>query len=255
MLRKANAVLSLFTPDRPELAVAEIGELLGRPRSTVYRMLATMATEGFLDQDPVTGRYRVGMRLAALGELARSSTSLQRVGHEVLLDLAEATGELASLMVPSGDEGVTVDVVESYHPLKIPAHLGGRFPLHATAGGRVMLAAQPEDAVDRVLSRPLARVTPATITSPVRLRRELGTVRRQGYAVVEGEWLADVNAVAAPVRDHRGELIAAIGAASPPTRWKSSHRRAMIKTVVTHAERLSRAMGHASSAGDRPARR
>ena len=249
MLRKANAILSLFTPDTPELAVVEIAERLKRPRSTVYRILGTMAETGFLDQDPNTGRFRVGMHLATLGELARQSTSLQREVHPMLLHLSEVTEEMSTLMVPNRDEGVTVDVIESFHPLKIPGHLGGRFPLHATAGGKVLLAWRPPADIDRVLRQPLQAFTGKTITSVPKLLKELELTRRQGYGVSRGEWLDDVFAVAAPVRDHRGRVVAALAVASPPSRWKPAHIKKMATAVVRCGLDASRALGGGGGAG------
>ena len=249
MLQKANAVLSLFTPDTPELAVIEIAERLKRPRSTVYRILGTMAEAGFLDQDPNTGRYRVGMHLATLGELARQSTSLQRVVHPMLLHLSEVTEEMSTLMVPNGDEGVTVDVIESFHPLKIPGHLGGRFPLHATAGGKVLLAWRSKAEIDRLLKQPLPAHTSKTITSLPKLVKELETTRRLGYGVSRGEWLEDVHAVAAPVRDHRGRVEAALAVASPPSRWKPAHVKRMVAAVLKCGMEASRAMGSGGGLG------
>lgn len=244
MLNKASTILSLFTAERPELAVLEIAQLLRRPRSSVYRILAKMAEAGFLDQDPSTGRYRVGIRLAGLGELARHSTSLQRAAWPWLCRVGEVTGELASLMVASGGEGVTVDVLESPHPLKIPAHLGGRFPLHATAGGKVLLAWLPEPEAERWLKRPLARLTGKTVTSTGRLQRELEVTRRRGHATAVGEWVDDVCAVAAPIRDHRGQVIAAVGSACPPSRWNARTIRLMANAVMEAGEGISRAMGY-----------
>ena len=140
MIRKLDQILSLFTHDRPELTGPEIAQLVGRPKSTVYRLLGNFTVAGYLDQDQDTARYRLGIRLASLGEIARHSTSLQRVALPSLRQLAEDTGELATLMVLSGAEGVTIDVVESYHPLMLPGLLGGHLPLHATAGGKALLA-------------------------------------------------------------------------------------------------------------------
>ena len=87
--------------------------------------------------------------------MARRSTSLQRVAYPHLLRATETTGESSVLMVRSGHEGVTIDLLDSYQPLRIPQHLGGRFPLHATAGGRVFLAWMPEAEVDAILRGPL----------------------------------------------------------------------------------------------------
>jgi IclR family KDG regulon transcriptional repressor len=244
MLTKANDILSLFSAERSELAVLEVAELLGRPRSSVYRLLARMAAAGFLDQDPDTGRYRVGIRLAGWGELARHSTSLQRVAYPELCRLGEVTGESAVLMVLSGHEGVTIDVVETYHPLRIPQHLGGRFPLHSTAGGKVLLAGQSAGKIDQFLKQPLARCTAATITNPAKLRRELEITRQRGYGLSAGEWFDDVFAVAAPVRDHRSQVMAAVAVACPPSRWSARTIKTMAAACQCAAEAISRGMGH-----------
>jgi DNA-binding IclR family transcriptional regulator len=203
-----------------------------------------MARAGFLDQDPVSGRYRVGIRLANLGELARHSTSLQRVAWPSLCRVGEVTGETATLMVVSGREGVTIDVQESFHPLKIPGHLGGRFPLHATAGGKVLLAWQPRAELGRLLTAPLARLTPATITSMARLEKELEATRSRGYGMSAAEWLTDVYAVAAPIRDHRGQVVAAVASACPKSRWEPKTIRTMAKVVMDAGAEISRNLGY-----------
>ncbi|MDX2057557.1 MAG: IclR family transcriptional regulator [Gemmatimonadales bacterium] len=245
MLEKVNAILALFSTERPELSVIEIAERLRRPRSSVYRIVARAAKAGFLDQDPVTARYRVGIHLAALGELARHSTSLQRVAYPHLLALAEASGgETVVLMVPSGAEGVTIDLVEGFHPVRIPHHLGGRFPLHATAGGKLFLAAMPDAEVTRILRRPLVRATRKTITEPAKLRKELDLTRRRDYGVAIGEWVDDLCAVAAPVRDYRARVVAAIGVACPSPRWSPKVQRALVTACVHAAGETSRALGY-----------
>lgn len=248
MLEKVNTILDLFSPERPELSVIEIAARLRRPRSTVYRVLARTAEAGFLDHDPISGKYRIGMRLAALGELARHSTSLQRVAYPHLLRLGETSGgETVVLMVRSGDEGVTLDVVEGFHPVRIPHHLGGRFPLHATAGGKVFLAHLPAAELERILKTPRVRCTKLTVTDPGKIRRELELTRRRGYGIAEGEWLDDLHAVAAPVRDHRGNVVAAIGVACPTPRWNPKTQRSLVQACVTAANDVSGALGYRTS--------
>ncbi|MFN0180740.1 MAG: IclR family transcriptional regulator [Gemmatimonadales bacterium] len=245
MLDKANAILALFSAERPELSAVEIADQLGRPRSSVYRIVSRMTHEGFLDQDPGTSRYRVGIHLAALGELARHSTSLQRVAYPHLLGLGEASGgETVVLMVPSGAEGVTVDLVEGFHPVRIPHHLGGRFPLHATAGGKVFLAAMPHEEVDAILRRPLVKCAKRTITDPGKLRKELDLTRRRGYAMAVSEWVDDLCSVAAPVRNHRKRVIAAIGVACPSSRWSPKFTRALTAACLRAVDGVSRELGH-----------
>src|SRR5207302_7536047 len=145
---------------------------------TDYRLLGNFTAAGYLDQDQDTARYRLGIRLASLGEIARHSTSLQRVALPSLRQLAEDTGELATLMVLSGAEGVTIDVVESYHPLMLPGLLGGHLPLHATAGGKALLAWRVAEEWRRILRPPLKRYTPSTLTDLADLEAEFVPARK-----------------------------------------------------------------------------
>ena len=210
MLQKLGKVLALFSPEQPELSVREIARVFRWPKSTAYRILSRIEASGFLDRDEHSGTYRLGIRLAAYGELARHSTSLQRVVSPWLRKLSDATSETATLMLYNGTEGVTVDVVESFQPLMLPGLLGGSMALHATAGGKALLAWAPPGRQSAFMSRPLPRYTPTTITDIAELERELEKSRKRGYTMVSGERVEDVYGVAAPIFDHRGEVNAAL---------------------------------------------
>lgn len=244
MLTKATTILSLFSTERPELSALEVAARIRRPKSTVYRLMAQMAEAGLLDVDPGTGRYRVGILLASYGEVARRSTSLQRVAYPHLLRATETSGESSVLMVQSGPEGVTIDLLDSYQPLRIPQHLGGRFPLHATAGGRVFLAWMPDAEADAILKGPLVACTPRTETSPAAIRRELALVRKRGYAIGDGEWVEDVCAVAAPIRDHRGAVVAAVATSCPRPRWNARAQKTLIAAALQAGQEISRSLGY-----------
>lgn len=244
MLKKLNQVLSLFTPERTELSVLEVAELLGRPRSTVYRLLANIEREGFLDQDAVTGLYRVGIRLAALGELASHSTSLQRLIMPELRRLNSETGETATLMLLLGNEGITVDVVDSYQPLMTPGLLGRHNPIHASAGGKAFLTWLPQVQRDKLIVTPLKRYTPTTITDVRALLKELEHSRRRGYTTVKGEFSSDVIGAAAPIWNHRNAMVATVTIGGPSTRVTSARLASLGKAVIETCERVSRMLGH-----------
>lgn len=259
MIRKLDRVLSLFSLERTELNGPEIATLIGRPKSTVYRLLANFTEAGYLDQDPDTGRYRLGIRLAALGDVARHSTSLQRLALPMLRDLTEETGELADLTVLAGTQLVTIEVVESLHPIPVPGLLGGHPPVHATAAGKVLLAWRPEHELVRFLRPPLKRFTAKTITEPRRFRSVLATTRRDGYAQVWCEWFDDLVSVAAPVRNHRGDVIAALAVGMPSSRCDKARIAIMGKAAMNAADQLSAQLGGARFEGNgrrahRPAR-
>lgn len=243
MLGKAMEVLSLFEPRRKELGVVEVAGMLRRPKSTVSRWMSAMEEAGFLDRDPDSGRYRVSMRLAAVGEMAKQATSLQRASRPTLQRLTAATGETANLVVMAGREGVNLEAVESPRPVAHMGSVGRRFPPHASAACKAILAWADADAVRALLPDPLPRLTPATLTDPDRFMEELGVVRRQGYAVNWQEMEEDLVAVAAPVRDHRGEVVAAVGVSAPVFRVSRDGLPEVGRHVVDAARALSGDLG------------
>lgn len=248
-------VLDLFTQQRREVGVTEAASLLGRPKSTVSRWLSAMEDAGFVDREPVSGRYRLGMRLAALGQLARQSTSLQQHAHPHLVALAEATGETANLVLLSGVVAVNVEMVEGPRPIKHVGWLGRQLPLHATAAGKTLLAWLPPDGVDRLVPAHMSRYTALTVTARGRLREELARVREQGYAEAWGEFEDDLVGVGAPVRDHEEEVVAALTISAPMARIVRDSIPRLALEVMRHAEQLSAALGSAGararvSAGD-----
>jgi IclR family acetate operon transcriptional repressor len=243
VLQKLSDVLALFTPDRPELSVREIAKPFRWPKSTAYRILARVEEAGFLDRDERSGLYRLGIRLATLGELARHSTSLQRIASAALHRLSAETAETATLMLLHGAEGVTVDVVESYQPLMLPGLLGARQPLHSTAGGKVFLAWAPPGRQRALIRPPLKRYTSTTITDVDTLLRELDVSRRRGYTIVNGENVEDVVGVAAPIHDHHGNVSAALTVGGPRSRTATKLESLGIATIAAAAS-VSAALGY-----------
>ncbi|TVP47658.1 MAG: IclR family transcriptional regulator [Gemmatimonadales bacterium] len=245
MIGQTMRVLRLFGPQRRELGVTEAAALLDRPKSSVSRLLRTMEAEGFLARDPDTGRFRLSLGLAALGEVARASTSMQRLARPVLEELVESTGETSNLVVLDGTEAVNVEVVRSSRAVHHVGVLGRRLPLHATAAGKVLLAwASTPGVLDRVLCGPLPRLASRTLTSRGALEAELARVREQGHALAWAELEEELAAASAPVRDHRGAVVAAITTSAPISRLNETTRPALARKVMAAAGRLSDALGH-----------
>jgi DNA-binding IclR family transcriptional regulator len=232
MLATLNTVLALFSDRTPELAALEIAEHLGRPRSSVYRLLRTFEEAGFLDYDERTGRYRLGIRLAALGALAQQSSPLQRALHPVLIRLARDSGECATLVVRSGAVATTVDIVYAPQPLVVPGVLGGHPPLHASAAGKVLLAWLPDGERRALLGDTLTRYTAATISEAATLMDELDDVRATGIAIARGEWYSDVCGMGAPVWDHTGAAVGAVTIGFPSVRAGAARLRQLLPLVA-----------------------
>lgn len=243
MVGQVMQVLRLFGPDQRELGVVEAAERLGRPKSTASRWLRAMADEGFLERDPETSRYRLSLALAALGEVARQSTSLQQLGRPILEAIAAETGETSNLVVLDGSHAVNVEVVRSSHPVQHVGVLGRRLPLHATAAGKVLMAWLPPGRRRALLHGPLDAWASCTRTDPDLIEAELDAVRERGYATAWRELEEDLAAVSAPVRDHRSVVVAAVTTSLPISRTSPDRLHPLGEHVREGADRLSRALG------------
>jgi DNA-binding IclR family transcriptional regulator len=247
MLKQLDHILSLFSRERTELSVLDAAALLRRPRSTTYRLMSQIEKAGFLDQDHETGLYRLGIRLAALGELAQHSTSLQRIAQPVLRQLSQQTGETATLLLLIEGEGIAVLHSESAQRVVAKGLVGRYWPLHASAGGKALLAWRPEKDGMKLLKKPLKRYTPATITTLSALRHELKQVRARGYATVRGEFMDDVWGAAVPIFNHREEVEGALTLGGPRSRVTRARLPELGEILIVAGDGVSRSLGYAGA--------
>lgn len=217
----------------------------GRPKGTVHRMLSTLVHTGFVRRDAQSGRYALTLKAWRIGAAAIRDLDLVRLALPVLDRLVEEAVETVHLAVldPSGAT-VYVARVESPQSIRVQTRLGQTNPSWCTATGRAMLAFHPEVA-DLVLAQPLARRTPKTLTDRRKLRERLAEVREQGYAVTIAENHPEMGGVAAPVRDHTGEVVAACGIGVPAFRMDAALIEREIPLVLRAAARISAALGYA----------
>ncbi|MEU7849068.1 IclR family transcriptional regulator [Micromonospora parva] len=205
---KVLALLDAFSPATPALTLSELARRTGMPLPTVYRRAAELVAWGALERGD-DGRYRIGLRLWEVGSLAPRGLGLRELALPVMEDLYEVTHENVQLAVRQGLELVFIERIAGRHAVPVLTRVGGRFALHATGVGLVLLAHAPAEVQEQVLAAPLERYTELTITDPRRLRRCLAEVRRVGYAVSDRQVTMDALSVAAPVRVPEG-VVAAI---------------------------------------------
>jgi IclR family pca regulon transcriptional regulator len=216
-LERGLAVLRCFNAEHPSLSLAELASLLGWTRTAPYRLVYTLQRLGYLIQDPQTKRYWLGPRVLELGFEYLHSLQLPELAQPYLEQLRQETGASAHLAILDGREIVYVARVAARRVSAVNIHIGSRLPAHATAMGKVLLAYQPPERLDRILSQgPLEAYTDRTITDRRQLRRVLQRVREQGYVVNDQEFELGIRSVAAPVFDARGQAVAAINIAAPP---------------------------------------
>jgi IclR family transcriptional regulator, pca regulon regulatory protein len=217
-LERGLAILASFRSERPLLGVSELGRDVGLSRSTTHRYVATLVALGYLQQDPVSRKYRLGSRVLDLGFSAINSMELREVAGPHLRELSDATGYTANMAILDELDIVYVDRCRSAQPrqreIDLNLHVGARLPAYCTSLGKVLLAQLPEDErAARVERIDFQRRGPNTITSRAALSAELVRVRRQGYAVNNEELAYGLRSIAAPVLQHDGSAAGAINLA------------------------------------------
>ncbi len=241
-------VLEAFTPQERDLSLSQIAERVRLPKSSAHRLLATLIGHGFVERDQGTRRYRLGIRLFEIGSTAIHERGLHSAAHPVLEQLSFTTGETCHLAVLSGPEAVYVSKVDGPSSIIMSSRVGGRAPCHCTSIGKVLAAWGGDELWRSVLAGDLKRYTRNTITTPKGLEAELAEVRARGYALDLEEFEEGLRCIAAPVRDHSGRVVAAVGIAGPRRRIDQSQLRKLVEPVMSAADELARNLGYIRTA-------
>jgi IclR family acetate operon transcriptional repressor len=208
-------------------------------------LLATLVERRYVVRSAATGRYLLGHKLNELsGAVTKRTERLQFVARPHLESIQKVTGESANLSVLEPPNIVYVDQVEGTRSVRMFARLGAAVPAHATAAGKVMLAYMRwAAAADIWGSASLPQLTPRTITSLDVLEKELGRVRRRGYAIDNEEQEPGVGCVAAPIFDHDGAATAALSVSAPTPRIYASDPAELGELLMTRTKAISDELG------------
>jgi IclR family transcriptional regulator, pca regulon regulatory protein len=217
-LERGLAILSAFKSDRPLLGVSELGREVGLSRSTTHRYVATLATLGYLQQDPSTKRYQLGPRVLDLGFSAIHSMELREISAPQLQQLSDNTGFTVNMAILDGTDIVYIERCRSaragQREIDLNLHVGSRLPAYCTSMGKILLAYLPRDERDALLeSIDLQQRGPNTLTARRALRVELERVREAGLAINNEELAYGLRSIAAPVLSQSGSIAAAINLA------------------------------------------
>ena len=250
-----SSILNAFSTDDPELGVTELADRLGLHKSTVHRFMVNLDAAGLVERNPRSGRYRLGLHIFELGGLVMQQMNLWDEALPFLEGLVRDTGETGHLAVLDGGEAIYIERVEARRPLRVPSAIGRGYPAHATNLGKVLLADLPRERRARDHRRAAAwRPTRRnTITDPGELEAELERIRARGYAVDNEEYDEGLRCIGAPVRDHSGHVVAALGIGGPVTRITPERVEELARLVMTAAPGLSRRLGAHQSGAYAPA--
>jgi DNA-binding IclR family transcriptional regulator len=243
-VQRAAALIKAFDGESPELGVSELGRRVHLHKSTVSRLLATLEREGLVERVPGTEKYRLGFELVRLASHVPHFGDVRAAARPAMVELAATSRETVNLAVLDGDEAINVEQVSGPHMVGIASWVGRRTPLNCVANGKALLAFQPAAAIERILAGPLPQLTDRTIADPVALRAELAGVRERGYAAAIGEIEEGLNAVAAPIRDHSGAVVAAISVSGPAYRVTPDRIDPLGRLTIAAARAISARLGY-----------
>jgi IclR family KDG regulon transcriptional repressor len=240
----AIRLLKAFSEDEIEIGISTLSKRLGIAKSTVHRLAVTLVSEGLLEQDPESGKYRLGIALFRLGALVRRRMNVSGEARPYLFQLRAKTDETVHLAILDGTDIMYVYDLESSQAIRMRSDLGGRKPAYCTAEGQAILAFEPPDVVEGVIGKGLPPRTPQTLTTADGLRRALEAVRQRGCAIEDEESELGMRCIAAPIRDDSGEVIAAVGLAGPVTRLSKKTVAAFVPHVIETAAAISARLGY-----------
>ncbi len=218
-LEKGLAVIEAFDQERPRLSITEVAERTGLTRAAARRYLITLAHLGYVQQDRKL--FALCPKVLRLGQSYMHSARLPRVIQPQLQKLAQSLHEASSAGVLDDDDVISLAAASAGRVVSATVQAGTRVRAYCTSNGRVLVAALPDDAMDAWLSRQsLQALTPHTITQPERLRVELLRIRQNGYAMVDQELELGLRTIAVPLKNYRGDTVAAINVSVHATRMQ-----------------------------------
>jgi DNA-binding IclR family transcriptional regulator len=242
---RAFAILELVARAPDGISLSELSRAVRLHSSTTFNLVRTMFNLGYLRQSGDDKRYRIGRPLFSLAANAIDDLLLVDTAKAVMEDLSHASGETGTFAVWSGGQVVAMARSSGAGAFQLSDRVGGVRPAHATATGKVLLAALPPEQFDAYLaSATLTRFTATTIVDAQRLRTEVQRTKTAGFAIDRAEFHDDVCCIAMPVRDFSGKTVGAIGLSAPLWRMGDDVRPAKAALLREAAHRLSEKLGH-----------
>jgi len=223
--------------------VRELAAAMGLPRSIVQRLLYTLEAEEFLERHPSQVGYRLAIKLWRLGCQSIRRLSVRDLARPHLEALARRTNEMVKLAILTGRDVVYIDGVDCSQSIRAFVPIGGNAPAHSSATGKAILAFLPPATLDSA-GLPLRRYTPQTVTGKDAFAKELQRIRQRGYAINRGEWEAEIGAVAAPVFDADGQVVASLGVIMPLSRFPANKATQLGTWTSAAAADVSRQLGY-----------
>lgn len=243
-VERALQILGCFDDKHPERGISDIAQAVGLHKATAHRIVTTLVNYGYLERIEDGQKYRLGLELPNLGYKVIRRMDLRREAQPFMKQFVEEWVETCDLSILDQGQVFYIEIMRGNRALAISAAVGQRLDAHGTASGKVFLAYLPAEQVDPILSKPLQAYTEHTVTSPDELRKQFEKTRQKGYAEDYEEYEAGVCAVAAPIFNRGGTVVAALGAPSPMSRMTPERIADMAAAIKEAANGISRRLGY-----------
>lgn len=240
----ATRVLKCFSEFEPEIGISTLSKRLSLAKSTVHRLATTLTSEGMLEQNPETGKYRLGINLFILGALVRRRLDVSNLSQPFLTALREQCGETVHLAVLNETNILYLYNLESREAIRMKSYIGTMKPAFCTSEGRAIVSFAGNDLINSILKSPLQKRTEGTVTEPAQLHKMFSDVRNLGYAIDDEESESGMRGIAAPLRDSGGRVIAAIGIGGPSQRLTLKKLRGLAPLLLNTANAISAQLGY-----------
>ncbi len=241
-VNKAMEILDSYTLNKPMLGITELSKKLEVSKSTIHRLITTMQKKGFLEQDPETRKYKLGLNILRLSEVIYKNNDIRTISLPIMHKLRDQTEESVYLNIISQEQlgRICIAKFESYHGLKHSVEIGKLLPLHVAASGKILLAYQDEGKIRQVLNHILDNGN----NEKEELLRDLKKIREQGYGFSVGERIPGASSLSAPIKNNKNRVIAGLTISGPTIRFTSEKIEQFIELLLSATLEISRNFGY-----------
>jgi IclR family transcriptional regulator, KDG regulon repressor len=239
-------LLEQFHDEVDELGVTELSKRLKLHKNNVFRLLATLESRNYIEQNKVTENYRLGLKTLELGQTFIKQMGLLRQSRPVIEALVKECNETTYVAILKDSHIVYLDVVETDLTVRVVPRVGARLPAYCTAAGKVQIAYMTDEELEHYLPvREMKRYTPKTMVDREELKKHLKLVAERGYAIDDEEMDVGVKCVGAPIRDYTRRIIGAVSISGPSMRFSDERlEKELIPLVIRSGEEISQKLGY-----------
>jgi len=239
-------LLEQFHDEVDELGVTELSKRLKLHKNNVFRLLATLESRNYIEQNKVTENYRLGLKTLELGQTFIKQMGLLRQSRPVLEALVKECNETTYVAILKDCHIVYLDVVETDLTVRVVPRVGARLPAYCTAAGKIQMAYMTDEELENYLpAKEMKRYTPRTIVDRDELKKHLKVIAEQGYAIDDEEMDVGVKCVGAPIRDYTRRIIGAVSISGPSMRFTDERlEKELIPLVMRAGEEISHKLGY-----------